>query len=222
MHQRAEWIGLICGRLGRVAPALPMHMIEVFRLGIVWREHIVADRPCRADAARVPDFTKICFAQAKQRRAEHLGIATDPVVNHRVERLTFVVYRLLRVIAFFLVNGVCLPVFALATEIIAAFQKKNLLASGGKSIGHCAAACSRTDDDDVILAHDFLLWSGYVIILSTPRFWQRDRLGRAPERLFRHLATSQYQLKSLRHQQPETSCRQPVHLAQASSPASTR
>src|SRR2546428_2517781 len=108
-----------------------MHMIEIFRLGIVWREHIVADRPCRADAARVPDFTKIRFAQAKHRPAEHLGIAADTVVNHWVERLTVVVYRLLRIIAFVPVNGVCLPVFALAREIIAAFQKKKILASGG-------------------------------------------------------------------------------------------
>src|SRR5215469_10218998 len=170
MRQRAEWIGLICGRFGRIAPALPMHMIEIFRLGIVWREHIIADRPRWADAARVPDFTKICFAQAKHRRAKHLGITADPVINHWVEGLTIVIYRLLRMIAFFLVNGVCLPVFALTREIIAALQKKNLLASWGKSIGHCAATCSRPDDDDVILAHDFLLWSKYAIMPSTPRF----------------------------------------------------
>src|SRR5215472_689669 len=157
MHQRAEWIGLSCGWLSRVAPALAMHMIEILRLGIIWREYIVANRPCRADTARMPDFTKIRFAQAKHRCAEHLGIAADIVVNHRVERLAVVVYRLLRVIAFFLVHSVRLPVLTLAREIIAAFQKQNLLASGGKRVGHCAAACSRADDDDIILTHDVLL-----------------------------------------------------------------
>src|SRR6266536_45975 len=160
-HTRStrDWSSDVCSSdlFGRVDPALPMHMIEIFRMGIVWREHIVADRPYWADAARVPNFTKIRFAQAKHRRAEHLGVAADPVVNHGVERLTVVVHCLLRIIAFFPVKGLCLPVFALARKIIAAFQKKNLLASGGKSVSHGAAACSRTDDDDVILAHDFLL-----------------------------------------------------------------
>src|SRR5215471_941709 len=168
MRQRTEWIGPICGRFRRVAPALPMHMIEIFRLVIVWRELIVADRPCGADAARMPDFTKILFAQAEHRRAEHLGVTANPVINHWVEGLTVVIDRLLRIIAFFRINSMSLPVFALAREKIAAFQKKNLLASGGKSIGHCSTARTRTNDDDVILAHDFLLWFRYAIIPSTP------------------------------------------------------
>src|SRR5215471_782732 len=123
MRQRTEWIGPICGRVRWVAPALPMHMIKIFRLSIVWRKRIVAHRPCGTDAARMPDFTKIRFAQAKHRRAEHLGVTADPVINHWVEGLTVVIYRLLRIIAFFPINSVSLPVFALAREIIAAFQK---------------------------------------------------------------------------------------------------
>src|SRR5215471_3342494 len=105
----------------------------------------------------MPDFPEIRFTQAKHRGAKHLGIAANPVVNHGMNWLTVVVHRILRLIAFFLVNSMCLPVLALAREIVASFQKQNLLASGGKSICHCAATCSRTDDDDIILAHDFLL-----------------------------------------------------------------
>src|SRR5215471_15027303 len=140
MSQRTEWIGPICGRFRRVAPTLPMHMIEIFRLGIVWRKRIVTDRPRGADAARMLDFTKIRFAQAKHCRAEHLGVTADAVINHWMEGLTVVIYRLLRIIAFLSINSVSLPVFALAREIIAAFQKKKLFASGGKSIGHCSTA----------------------------------------------------------------------------------
>src|SRR6516164_898016 len=96
-------------------------------------------------------FAEIAFAQAQQDGAVHLGVAADPVMDARVERLAVLVMPgLTRLVAVLGEHGVRTPVFSLARQVIAAFEDQDALARWGEPVGERAAAGAAADDDYVV------------------------------------------------------------------------
>src|SRR6516164_3073446 len=80
-------------------------------------------------------FAKIAFAQAQQDGAIHLGVAADPVMDARLERLAVLVMPgLARLVAVLGEHGFRAPVFPLARQVIAAFEDQDALARPGQAI----------------------------------------------------------------------------------------
>src|SRR6516162_10487859 len=96
-------------------------------------------------------FAKIAFPQAQQHGAVHLGIAADPVMDARLERLAVLVMpSLARLVAVLGEHGLRAPVFPLARQVIAAFEDQDALARRGQAVSKRAAAGAAADDDHVV------------------------------------------------------------------------
>src|SRR5262249_60239546 len=78
-------------RLGRIDTTLAVDQIEVLSLRVVRLELVVADWPCRRDAAVVANLAEVLMAKAKERSAVELRVATDVVVRVRMERFAILV-----------------------------------------------------------------------------------------------------------------------------------
>ena len=129
VRHRGIRIGIAAGRLGRVAAALPVHMVESLGLRVVRREILIRTRPGRRHAVGMRQFAEISFPQAQQDGAVHLGVAADPVMDARVERLAVLVMPgLSRLVAVLGENRVGAPVFPHARQVIAAFEDQDALA----------------------------------------------------------------------------------------------
>src|SRR5215831_5858574 len=97
-------------------------------------------------------FAEIAFAQAQQDGAVHLGIAADPVMDARLERLAVLVMPgLARLVAVLGEHGLRTPVFPLARQVIAAFEDQDALARRGELMGERAAGAAADDDHVVTL-----------------------------------------------------------------------
>ena len=130
-------------RLGRIFAAVAVHVIKLFRLGVVGLHVIVSNGPCRREAAVMADFTKIFFAQTEQRRAVEFGIAADVIVGVRMKFVAvFVMPHLFGLIFTFEVDGTGIPVVFLARHIPAPFQEQDALAGGREFMRQSAAACA--------------------------------------------------------------------------------
>src|SRR5262249_37969382 len=85
--ERRMAVGRTRGRLGGIAAAQPMHLIEVLGLRVVRFEIVVRDRPGGRNAAVVAHRTEVLAPQADQRGAVELGVAADAVVGAGMELL---------------------------------------------------------------------------------------------------------------------------------------
>src|SRR6185503_4709208 len=62
---------------GRILAAVAVHVVEVFGLGVVGFEFVVADGPGRRDAAVMTNLSEVFFAQTEECRAVEFRVATD-------------------------------------------------------------------------------------------------------------------------------------------------
>ena len=113
-------------RVGRIDTAFAVHLIEVFGLRVVRLELVVADWPCRRDAAVMADLAEVLFAQPEERGAVELGVSADVVVGVRMERLAvLVVPHVFGVIFRLDVDGARAPVVLLAPDVVAPLEQEN-------------------------------------------------------------------------------------------------
>src|SRR6516165_783954 len=158
-----ERVGLFAGRLGRVAPSLPVHMIKPLGFGVIGCEIYVRQRPGGRHSVSVPDHFKIPLAHTQQYSTVHLGVATDPVMNAGMERATvLVVPGLACLVALFAEDRFRIPILALARQVAAALDDHDALARGSQPVGERAAAGAAADDDDVVAigAHGVISLAG--------------------------------------------------------------
>src|SRR3954451_3456350 len=142
-------------------------MIEFFGRLIVGFKRFIFQRPRGRDAIRVPDLVEVALTKAQQNAAVHFAIATDKIMKSRAKTFSFgVVPSVCGLIARVHKDGLAIPVFAFARQIIAARQEKNTLAGLRQPPSHGATAWSRPDDDNVIMFaahHGFclMIWSSF-------------------------------------------------------------
>src|SRR5215510_3016110 len=146
--------------LRRIFTAIPVHLVEVFSLGVVRLQFVITNRPSRRNAAVMTNLAKIFFAQTKQRRTIKLGVPAYVVICVRMKLLTIrVTPGFLRVVPGFEVNGARAPVVLLARYVITALKQQNLLAGWREFVSQRAATRARADDDHVVMIvrrHDWL------------------------------------------------------------------
>src|SRR5215471_3639866 len=71
--------------------SLSVDLVQLFCLGVIGLQVVIANWPSRRDAPVVLECTEILPAQAKQRSAVELGIAADVVVRVRMQRFPILV-----------------------------------------------------------------------------------------------------------------------------------
>jgi hypothetical protein len=100
----------------------------------------------------VTQLAEVLRAQPEQRRAVELGVAADVIVHLRRELVAVAVEPELRCpIRALDEHGGGVPVVALARQVVAAFEQQDSLAGRSDAMGERAAACPRTDHDDVVM-----------------------------------------------------------------------
>src|SRR6266478_7774559 len=98
------------------------------------------------------NFAKIFLAQAEERGAVEFGVASDVVVGVRVEPLAFLVAPLfLSLVLGLNIDRARIPIGLLPGNIVPPFQDEDAFPSGGERSEECSPACSRTDDDYVVV-----------------------------------------------------------------------
>ena len=98
------------------------------------------------------DLLEIAFAQAEQRRAVHLGIAADIIMQPRLEGLAVAGDPGLVDLVFGVdEHRLGIPVIHLARQIVAAFQDQDPLARGGQPLRQRRSAGAAADDDQVVV-----------------------------------------------------------------------
>src|SRR5262249_26202971 len=151
VRDRRKWVRLVARRLGRVAAAAPMHVVEPLRLGVVRRKIGVGKRPGRRHPVGMADRREILLAQPQQYRAVHLGVAAHPIMNAGMEgTAVLVVPGLLGLVALLAEYRFGIPVLPLARKIAAALEDQDALAGRGEAIGEGVAAGAAAEDDHVI------------------------------------------------------------------------
>src|SRR6516225_348223 len=109
----------------------------------------------------VAQLAEVLLAEAEERRAVELGVASHRVVGVRVERVALaVVPDLLRLVAALDVHPARVPVGLLPGDEVAALEEEDALAGGGQGLGQRPAAGAGADDDDVVAVHGTNLRSG--------------------------------------------------------------
>jgi hypothetical protein len=78
-------------RFGRVFAAIAVNVVEMFGLGVIWLEFIVADRPRGRNAAVMLQFAEILAAQSQQGRAVKFRQTADEIMLTRFEFVAFFV-----------------------------------------------------------------------------------------------------------------------------------
>src|SRR3954447_11659898 len=154
------------------------------------------------------EVVKILGAQAGERGAEDLGVAADPVMHTRLERLTrFAVDpQFAGLVAVLNENGGRGLVLRLAGEPGAAFEYQDVETAPGQRVSERAAAHARADDDDIgRTGHPFIEPASRPRMKNLPSKTYRIMVGAAamaapamttvqltdwvPERLFRATVT---------------------------------
>ena len=142
------------GRLGRVLPTRPVHVVELLRERVVRLQLLVGDRPGRRDAVVVLQLAEVLLAEPVQRRAVHFRCTTDEVMDSGLERLTLgVVPGVGRDVAVVDEHRLRDPVLELAREPVAALEQEDALAGRSKVTSERPAARPGSDDDDVVGVH---------------------------------------------------------------------
>src|SRR5215510_11796494 len=138
--------------LGRIFTAIPVHLVEVFSLGVVRLQFVITNRPSRRNAAVMTNLAKIFFPQTKQCCAVKFGVAANVIVRVRMQFLTVrVTPGFLRVVPGFEVNGARAPVVLLARYVITTLKQQNLLAGWRELVSQRAATRACADDDYVVM-----------------------------------------------------------------------
>src|SRR5215831_19557440 len=152
VRDRRTGIRAACRRVSRVDPMLAMYLVELLGFAIVRFEILIGQRPSRGSPAVMFDLAEILPAQAKQRRAVHLGIAAHPIVDPGMERSAILaVPGLLRLILRIDEDGGGIPIFSFPRQKVTTFQEQDLLAAGGEPVREGASPRARADDDDVVM-----------------------------------------------------------------------
>src|SRR5262249_48595595 len=98
------------------------------------------------------ELAEILFAHAEERGTVKLRVSADVVVSMGMQVLAvFVFPKLFGVVLRFDVDGLRVPVVALARDVIAALQDQDLLPGGSQVVGECTSTSSRSDNDDVVV-----------------------------------------------------------------------
>src|SRR6516225_12137130 len=109
----------------------------------------------------VAQLAEVLLAEAEERRAVELGVASHRVVGVRMERVALaVVPDLLRLVAALDVHPARIPVGLLPGDEVAALEEEDALAGGGQGVSQRPAAGAGADDDDVVAVHGTNLRSG--------------------------------------------------------------
>src|SRR5215813_7948515 len=121
-------------------------------LSVIRLQLVVADRPGRRDSSVMANLTKVFFAQTKESSAVELRVTTNEIIGVRMKFPTFAVSpRLFRVVFSFEVYSAGAPIVFFTRNVIAALEKNNLLARRREAVSKCASACTRADDDYVVM-----------------------------------------------------------------------
>src|SRR5712692_10692389 len=98
------------------------------------------------------NFAKIFLAKAEERGTVEFGIAPNVVVSVRMERLAVLVAPLFLSLVLGLdIDRTRIPIGFLPGNIVPPFQDEDAFPRGGERVHQCSPACSRTDDDYVVV-----------------------------------------------------------------------
>ena len=151
---RGVGIGAFRPLLRRVVASVSVHAPKRLCLGVVGRHVGQADWPGRRNATGMLHLAEIAAAQPHQRRPIERGVAADPIVGVRAERLAGLVVPLfLGPIAVLDEHRLGAPVLRLARQLFATFQDQDRLARRGQSLRQRPAPRARPDDHHVKMRH---------------------------------------------------------------------
>jgi hypothetical protein len=103
---------------------------------------------------------EVVLAQAEQRRAIHLGRATDKIMDARLERLVVAIMPdVAGNVAIPDEDFVHVPVLFFARQIVATFKDQDAFAQWRELECQRAATCAATDDDHVVVIVIAHSWS---------------------------------------------------------------
>src|SRR5206468_9406385 len=99
------------------------------------------------------DFAKVLLAQAEKRRAVKFGVAAHVIIRVWMQLSSVGISpELLRVVAAMRVYFERVPVLFLARHERTALDEQDFFSTRSKVIRQCAAACARTDNDEIVIA----------------------------------------------------------------------
>jgi hypothetical protein len=140
----------LVSRLGRIVAATAVHLPQGLGLVVIRGQGLKRDRPGGGDAARVLDLGEVPRPHPHQGRAVEGGVAPDPVVGVRNERMAVLVVPVVPgAVAALDEDRLGAPVLRFARQMLATLEDQDGLAGRGQSLGQGRAPCARTDDDDV-------------------------------------------------------------------------
>src|SRR5688572_5744159 len=100
----------------------------------------------------VQKLAQVSRPHANQRSAVELGVASDPVVNARMELAPAAMEPgFVGLVASQAIDGARGPVSLLARQEIAAFQDQDALTGGSERACHGAATSARANDDHIVI-----------------------------------------------------------------------
>jgi hypothetical protein len=140
------------GRFGRIFAALTTDAIEFLGGLIIRFEDIILQWPGWRNAVHMPDLFEIALTQAKQHSSINFAVAADVIVKPRMESLPLGIVPGFRgLVVGVNENGLAIPIFAFAREIVAAFQQQDFLACLRQPPSHGSTTGAGTNDNDVIM-----------------------------------------------------------------------
>ena len=114
------------------------------------------------------DLFEIALTQPEERRAIHLGIAADEVMELRAEGAPLGVDPCFGgLVPAIDEDRLRAPVRFLARQIVAAFEDQDALSGRGKRLGKRSAAGAASDDDQVVMLGQSTLQHGAAALLDT-------------------------------------------------------
>src|ERR1035438_2508329 len=124
----------------------------MFGLRVVRLEVLIAQWPCRRDAAMVRGFPEVLDTEPQQGRAIHLRVAADVILNAGRKRLAvLVIPRLFGPVLRLDKDSLGIPVVFLTRQVSAPFEHQNPFAGGRQMVRERTTASARTYDDDVVM-----------------------------------------------------------------------
>ena len=130
-----------------------MHLKQRFGLRVIRFENVISKRPRGRQATSVYDLAEVTLTQSEQRRAVHLRVAANVVVQRRTEAVALGVGPGLVC----LVDGVnehrlCAPVQFAAWQIVAALDDQDTFSGGRDPLRQRSTAGPRADHDQVVVS----------------------------------------------------------------------
>ena len=153
-------------RLGGIAAAEAVHVVQELRLIVVRRQRVVVDRPRRRHAVLVLQRLEILAPQAIEHAAPELGVAADAVVRvgKKLDALR-VEPALSGPIAQVLPDGLGIPVVGFLRHGPAALEHEHPRRRLRQRACHRPAAGAAADDDDVEVRAHCQLAAGVILAI---------------------------------------------------------